>query len=102
MAEPDHPAPYLGGRFDARAATPATRHVRSTTGDVRGCPEGDFAHAPVIRNGLSSLLAAWAISAVVLTAGQHAATLAFYIAWPILFWIARLARGEQERRADVR
>jgi len=51
---------------------------------------------------LSSLLAAWAISAVVLTAGQHAATLAFYIAWPILFWIARLARGEQERRADVR
>lgn len=53
----------------------------------------------VIRDGLSSFLAAWAVAAVVLAAGQHAATIAFYIAWPILFVIARLARGEQERRA---
>jgi len=56
----------------------------------------------VIRDGFSSLVAAWAVAVLVLAAGQHAATVAFFIALPIMLLVARLARDEQERRSAAR
>jgi hypothetical protein len=51
----------------------------------------------LVPDAITSFFAGAALAVFLMPVGDHASQLAFYVAWPVLFVVARLARSERRR-----